>query len=464
MKSLALRALLSIISLLLIPISTYAFNYVLGEGVYQKPTVPKPAKGESIIDPNFHTKITRITDKGIDGYSGAAMTPYYGRANPENADGTRVLLSVEEWSWYLYDADPPFNLIKKIDPVKLGYANSWDGGPIEAQWDPYDPDIFYYILHKAEIPQENRATFNMYNVATDTRTVLHDFKNEFPTATLIATFTEGDPSKDCRIWSWFVYSGNNLLAIIVYDKDYYGKNQGKMIKQWNDPPCGGDHLTTSPDGDYVFISHSSCQNWYGRSYKISDWPTGISMCCGGHADNALTATGEQIYWRQDQTYDCVGMSDFAQDGGQWQFFSPCGGQYSPYCPGMEFSGNNYDKPGWGVVSFYGANGGWWDNQIMMVELDKNKCHKKRIPKTTGSWEACGTEAKIWRIAHTHSFGASYWTYWGTINRKGTRIYFGSEWDAAGGQIETYMVELPETWWEDLRGPAPPTGLQIIEQQ
>lgn len=450
MKSLAPKALLSIIFLLLIPISTYAFNYVLGEGVYQKPTIPKPAKGETIIDPNFNTKITRITDKDIDGYSGTAITPYYGRANPENADGTRLLLSGKEWSWYLYNVNPPFNLIKKIDPKILGYTNSWDGGPIEAQWDSYDPNIFYYILNKGEIPQENKATFNMYNVTTDTRTVLHDFKNEFPTATFIGTQTEGDPSSDGRYWSFFVKgSGGAQIATIVYDKD-----QDQIIKQWDNPECMGDHLTMSPDGDYVFISHSSCNNLYGRSYKISDFPTGISMCCGGHADNALTVTGDQIYWRQDQTYDCVGMSDFAADGGRWQFFSPCGSQYSPYCAGMEFSGNNYDKPGWGVVSFYGANGGWWDNQIMMVELNKGKCNKKKIPKTTGTWEDCATEARIWRIAHTHSPGTNYWTYWATINRKGTKIYFGSEWDEEGGQIETYMVELPESWWEDLRTPNP----------
>lgn len=438
------------------------FNYVINDfAKYSTPQIPKPNKGETITDPLFHTKITRITDEAEWGAwkpYGNNMVPYYGTGDIENADGTYLLLTINEWLWFLYEAKPPFKLIKQIDPKKLGYVNGWDGGPIEPHWDVSDPNIFYYILHKGETRRENRATFNIYNVQTDERTILYDFKKDYPEAGIVATFTEGEPSKDGRIWSWFVLKDYNTpLAIVVYDKDFNGKNQGKIIKKWDNPPCYGDHLTTSPNGDYVFIPHGQCKglNLYNQSYPVATFPdVRSSMCCGGHADTALAFTdgkAEQLYWRQDTAWDVVGMEEFNADGGKWDFFSPCGTGKSPYCAGMEFSGHNYDKPGWGLVSFYGHNGGWWDDELVMVELNKNKCDRKKVPKTA-EYTTCPEKARVWRIAkmHTPDPPIQYWSAWGTINRKGTRIYFGSEWDVPGGTIETYMVELPPTWYDDLK--------------
>lgn len=437
-------------------------RYVIDDfNKYPTTAITRPAKGESVIDPIYNMKITRITDNtewsAWNPY-GLNMVPYYGTADPENADGTYLLLTISEWLWFLYEAKPPFKLIKQIDPKKLGYVNGWDGGPIEAHWDVTDPNIFYYILHKGETAQADRATFNMYNVTSDTRTILYDFKTDYPTASIVATMTEGSPSKDTRYWAWFVLDNNKQpLSIVVYDKDFYGINQGKITASYDYPPCSGDHLTISPDGDYIFIPHGMCGglNLYNQTYPVSNFPeVRYSMCCGGHADTAVAVTNgvaEEVYWRQDQSWDVVGFSEFTPDGGTWHLFSPCGTGQSPYCAGMEYSGHNYNKPGWGVIRFYDNNGGWWDDEIIMVELNKNKCDKYKKPASAAEFSICPEKARVWRIAkgrHGVS-GSRYWDAWATINRKGTRIYFGSDWGDPNAPIDTYMIELPDTWYHDL---------------
>ena len=53
------------------------FSYVLNTNPYPVPNIPKPAKGESFVHPDFHTTYTRITDKNIDGYKGELMLNEY---------------------------------------------------------------------------------------------------------------------------------------------------------------------------------------------------------------------------------------------------------------------------------------------------------------------------------------------------------------------------------------------------
>jgi len=60
--------------------------------------------------------------------------------------------------------------------------------------------------------------------------------------------------------------------------------------------------------------------------------------------------------------------------------------------------------------------------------------------------------RIWRIAHTHSYFSrnydaekNYFAEaFATINSKGTKIYYGSNWgNFVADYTETYQVKLPE---------------------
>jgi hypothetical protein len=63
-------------------------------------------------------------------------------------------------------------------------------------------------------------------------------------------------------------------------------------------------------------------------------------------------------------------------------------------------------------------------------------------------------SKIWRVAHTHGVRKAYSDDpFAKINRKGTKIYFGSGWgqDSSAGAYDTYKIDLPINWYQDLSG-------------
>jgi hypothetical protein len=64
-------------------------------------------------------------------------------------------------------------------------------------------------------------------------------------------------------------------------------------------------------------------------------------------------------------------------------------------------------------------------------------------------------ARIWMLAQTHTLRKDGGDDpFAKINRKGTKVWFGSGWDTSyldpGGQYDVYQIDLPATWWEDMR--------------
>jgi hypothetical protein len=62
-----------------------------------------PPKGVAFPDPSFKTAIVRLTDKAADGYEGPGIQNEYAKADPENADGTALILRGNSGVYYLYD-------------------------------------------------------------------------------------------------------------------------------------------------------------------------------------------------------------------------------------------------------------------------------------------------------------------------------------------------------------------------
>ncbi len=421
-----------------IPFSTYAFDYVMGTGTYSEPTTAKPAKGATVTETNFNTTIRRITDAPTEANN---MGVEYAKDSPENANGTRYILTPNESTWFLYNAQSPYEKIKQLDSYILGWSAHYNVGAIEPRWDPTNPNIFYFVLpgmsgDVGECPPANRATFRKYDISTDTVTTLFDAKTIYPTAMRLGSATEGRPSKDDRYWSWAVFDTNSQLAgLIIYDKDYYGPDNGKVIGRRDTSvygTIGFDHICMSPLGNYVEVyegDNNECQNWI-CVYTVANFPNtrvGLSGAVG-HADWGLTADNKEVYFGQRSSgTDKIAMWD------------PATGAYTDLVtldtsPGVHASGCNYDKPGWGLVSSYSKNGSWFGNNYFLIEL-------KASPK-------------IWRLANSRSSDTSYYDQFGTINQAGTKIFINSDWES--GAINMYQVELPSTWYKDLAGNTPPT--------
>ena len=116
-------------------------------------------------------------------------------------------------------------------------------------------------------------------------------------------------------------------------------------------------------------------------------------------------------------------------------------------PRYHFSGRCFDKPGWGIVSTYHANGKsednpglentWGDYEVFMVELTDRSDPKPRV----------------WRLAKTHTLFKSYADApFAKINKKGTKVWFGSGWGKSSidGPYDVYQINLPSTWYQDLK--------------
>lgn len=343
--------------------------------------------------------------------------------DPENSDGTLLVLRGNDGEWYLYNANN-FQMIKHLNIL----SGAQDAEP---RWDPTNPKVFY-----TPYATELRS----YNVDTDVFTAIHDFKNDIPNTEYITTKTEGDASLDRRLWCFIIVGASNTdLAVICYDK------LNNIILGRKDAPFINDINWTGMDmsGSHCIIGYDSrATQVFSKDFSIvKDLPAGAV----GHMDLAQTLDGKDVMVYQNNDTDYIAMADL--DTGietplvKIPFYDTSTGTGNNDI-GLHVSGNCSQTPGWVLISTYGSkdppsgmNHSWMDNQLFMMELKANP--------------------RIWRIAHTHAYTSldfigtkNYFAEcFAAINTKGTKIFFGSNWDdtATPDYSETYQIILPGNW-------------------
>jgi hypothetical protein len=393
------------------------FKFVTGDNFYAQNLPVMPAKGAAIFDPIFHTAIVRVTDKKTDGYTGPGIENEYARSDPENSDGTRLVLRGNDGEWYLYSA---------LDYKPLKHLEITGGGQEpEPRWDAQNPKIFYYLSG-----MELRA----YNIDTNVSTAIRDFGSDFKGATIITTKTEGDASVDRKLWCLMAQNeaDDKTLAVFAYDKSQK-KILGKKTNfpdpiNWVSADMSGKHCVIGYD-EHIAESYSPD---FSRKVQLPDK-------ANGHMDLALTAAGRDAMIYQNNATDFIAMADL-DSGAETPLVSvpfDINGDI-----GLHFSGNAAATPGWALISTYGSKGlppensrhSWMDNQLFMVELKANP--------------------RIWRLAETRAFTSrdfsgekNYFAEaFASINTRGTRVYFGSNWANFSTEYsETYAVILPTDW-------------------
>ncbi len=422
-------------------IELFAFDYVIDNfNFYATPWgMPKPAKGVPFKDSVFHTEIVRITDitDNIEG-STLSLVSGYPKHDIENADGTKLILQGDGGStWHIWNANPPYKRIKHIPATLIGW-----GSQIDARWDTVDPNIIYYTYN---------SRLTKYNVVTDEAIVLHDFRtdNLVPAGSglkfaEVHMYEEGTPSTEppnnSRYWGYRVSAlpGWSHYATIVFDKDYYGPNNGKVISyiDKNSPTFHvADYVSMSPSGKYL---------WIGSHVYPRDLSTVKLTHLVGHADVGYSKEGREI---------AVGVNDAAENPYLAMTDLETGVQTKLHLwdkNQFHVSANCTLTPGWALFSTYtpmlGNEKGWGDLQLYMVET------------TTRT----DPPPRIWRVAHNHVWLKDYGDYAGCsfakINRKGTKMWFGSYWKTPNKDV--YQVNLPSSWYQDLMGSMgnlPPTA-------
>lgn len=393
------------------------FKFIMGTDFYSSAIPAMPAKGVAFADPDFNTTVVRVTDKTKDGYSGPGIENEYARSDPENSDGTRLVLRGNDGEWYLYSA-VDYKLLKHLEITGGGQEP-------EPRWDAQNPKIFHYLYG-----MELRA----YNIDTDGSTVMRDFSRDIPGAAMITTKTEGDASADRKLWCLMAQDeqAEKTLAVLAYDKSQ-NKILGKKSSfpdaiNWVSADMGGKHCVVGYD-EHIAESYSP-----DFSRKVT-----LPEKANGHMDLALTTQGRDVMVYQNNATDFIAMADL-DSGAETPLLAipfDINGDI-----GLHFSGNAAAVPGWALVSTYGSKGlppenvthSWMDNQLFMVEL-------KASPR-------------VWRVALTHAFTArnfegekNYFAEaFAAVNTRGTRVYFGSNWGNFSTEYsETYGIILPANW-------------------
>jgi hypothetical protein len=395
-------------------------KFVTGTAVVTIPDASRPNRCQALRDPAFDTLVSRVTDRAADGITDEGIENEYARSDPENADGTLLVLRSLGSSWYLYDT-ASFKVVRKLD---IGQ------GPQEAdpRWDPNDPKVLYHVAG---------ARLMKLNVDTNQSTLVHDFTGQVPgDQPVITTRTEGDASLDRRIWCWEVRDATttdlNTVAVIAYDR-VADSILGKLTSLKHDI----DWVSASMSGNHCVVGWSGYPaEAYARNFGTS---VTLPQGCNGHMDLALTSDGRDVMVYQSNSTDYIAMAHL--DSGQEVNLAKIPFEVNPAI-GVHVSGNSAAKPGWALVSTMGpknlpsgAKASWMDHIIYLIEL-------KAGPR-------------IWRVASTRGYDAinagdstEYFAEsYATITTGGGRIYWGSNWGSGTNLlgVETYVALLPKDW-------------------
>ncbi len=397
------------------------FEPVLDFDVYQTPGLPEPPARVPFRDPVFNTCIVRLTDRNADlspDDPSTGLKNEYSRVQSFNADGSRILVRSIDARWYVYDA-------RSLLPVQEIPVLE------EPRWDADDADLLYFI---------EGTRLVSYRLSTGQETLVHDFSVDFSDLELSAVWTryEGSPSYDGRYWGLMAEDQDWLAAaLLVYDLETDKVTASKQMP--TRPEI--DSVTISPLGNYFLAYFDE----YCESGELGDdtHPCGLMVYdrglrngrgllrIVGHSDLAVDYGGNEVLVFQDIDQDTISMLHL--DSGQVTQLLPI--DFSHSSIGFHFSGRASQTPGWVLVSTYnGAQPAatWMDDQVFALEL-----------KEAG---------RVVRIAHSHSIvdedqEHDYWAEpHATVNQDFTRILFTSNWGRSGtGEIETYLIQLPEDW-------------------
>jgi hypothetical protein len=395
-------------------------------------TPSNPAKGDAVFDPIYHTQIRRVTDRAVDRYSSEAVVNEYARFDPENANGSRVLLRGTDGVWNLYSV-PKFQRIRTV-----GFRGNPDPEP---RWHPTDPDLVYYV--------EGPSLWE-YDAATDKDRLIHDFCKDQPGCAFVRTKYKGKPSLDSRYWCLRLENADwRLLSVVCYDRQ-----EDKIVGRVTNPIPEFEYVSMDMSGKHCLIydeSRSTLVSYHRDFTHPVPLPGGV-----GHDGLAYDAAGRDVLVYQNNKTDWIAMADL-ETGEETNLVK------IPFEDnldiGLHFSGNCDSKPGWVLVSTYGEQltaKSWMDRSLFMVQLQANPT--------------------VWRVAQTFTvrdpklekdyFGEAF----AAINRRGTRVWWGSNWNATGAEnhrYEVYVAELPANWDASIPAQMPepsPTPARQVEQE
>jgi hypothetical protein len=279
------------------------------DGPKTVPSLPRPGYLQTVTDPVFGTKITRISDEStFGGSANHRLQHLYAKTQPWNSDMTLIQMHSAQ---VILDA-------KTYQVVKV------QSGKSEAKWSTIDPNILYYV---------SGNQFRKLNVRTNADIVLHTF----PEGNISIGNYEGNISNG----DTYVVLTVGTLAI-VYDI----VNNAVISKK---DLGSADWVSISPSGSYVVIRvepktlgalvYDRNLNFLRKVFNH-----------GSHGDLGYDGSGNEIYAQV-----CTGKGRGRLENGL----------ISELMPGFNECGHislrSYKRPGWALKS--------GDGEVYAIKLD-----------------------------------------------------------------------------------------------
>lgn len=380
------------------------FTLQLGQQVSTVPALARPVKGTAYRDPVHGTCGIRVTDHANEAPVNFARHDY-ARRQAFNADNSFLLVNGENGFWHLYNANT------------MAFIRTLSGpaGDAEIQWHPTDPASLYYF------DINGGMVLRQLNVTTGAITTAANFTGRLPWADVARVWTksEGSPSADGRFWCLMAETSNfTTRGVFVYDL------QTQTVVGTRAVSARPDHTSMSPSGRWCVVS-----NLEGAGGTVAwdrTFTTSRPLHRGSeHSDIALNAQGQDVYVAVDYQTNAGDffMHNIDTNVRTTLFPTYVAGTATAY----HVSGRAFNRPGWVLVSTYGASGSsnqWLHNKLFAVELRAG--------------------GRILNIGHHHSRLNGYWSEpHATVNRDFTRILWASNWGTTSAtDIDTYMMYLP----------------------
>jgi hypothetical protein len=383
------------------------------------PAVALPDYLAPVVDPSFGTTITRVSDltamgvaPGDDG-SVRYLRNAYAKKQAWNSTGTLLLLQMSVPA-PLLDGNT-YRFLRMVTP------------PANATWSNTDPNQIFGVRART-------GDFVSYDVRTDTSRVEAHFDGY---QKISLGDGEGNLSDDDR---WVALHGTTADGhhdVILFDRATGGRWVRRLAAEPN-------WIGMSHSGDYVVVSYDQAGSGPDRGTVVLGRDLGYARTIDrriSHGDLAYDTTGREVYVAgNDCSVDaplearCTGsaaLSAFPLDGSR--AFPVIAGStgYNPH--GEHVSGRALARPGWVVVSDYGAPGGGdypGRDQAFAVRVDPAGDPARPVTEPFAM------------LHHRSDLGYRY-APMASVDQTGTRVIWGSDWNlGAAGPVYAYIAEAP----------------------
>ncbi|MEW6559279.1 MAG: hypothetical protein AB1412_03650 [Pseudomonadota bacterium] len=443
----------------------------------------KPAKGQTVTDPDFGLKITRITDCVAD-FKNLCVAPAYPTAMAWNCDETRFILYVPgstaqtggQQGWAMYDGTT-YAFIKFLD-INPGDVEQF-------YWDHQDPATLRYIDNHSS-GSTNLADLTAINVETGAKTIIHSFlPNGLPPGCPSGVtgvrcgypFALGVNSLGQRVWGLGAFGGPIGNVAGELGMWVFGFNEATGAFTIYDstipqPQARGSTPFPSVSGKFFIWNGAAATNLESTPTTqsgIFDATTGkllrmVNFDTNEHCDTAMDANGNDLLVGSQFSRNTGGNGNVIvcniNTGQVFNYVGESSGWGYPVTGSLSGS-TAWKNPSWVVTGMTGNIYGTGSNGQATPGSSGNSGPTAN-PCTILDQELMITNltsGTTWRIAHHRSTGnysnASQSNYWAqpnvTFSTSGTRILFNSDWGDGNpsnptvnpnAAIDTYVLTLP----------------------